>query len=106
MGLISKSVYGMIRGYGWYYGEDLSDELKKLIYEYKLHRIKWRMIGGNPVEKNYDKFCDKFGGTKHVLREVIKDKYGNHHDDIIYEIVNQWIACFKVRRRIKIYGRS
>lgn len=69
-------------------GKDLYNELKKLIYDYKLHRIEWRMIGGNPVEKSYNKFCDKFGGTKHILRDVIKDKYGKYHDNIIYEIIN------------------
>lgn len=69
-------------------GMDLYSELKKLIYEYKLHRIEWRMIGGNPIEKHYDKFCDKFGGTKHILRDAIKDKYGKYHNDIIYEIIN------------------
>lgn len=33
-------------------------------------------------------YCDKVGGTKHVLRDAIKDKYGKYHDDIIYEIIN------------------
>lgn len=61
----------------------------KLLDDYKLHRIEWRMIGGNPVERSYDKFCNKFGGTKHVLRDAIKDKYGKYHDDIIYEIINK-----------------
>ena len=69
-------------------GRDLFNEMKKLLDDYKLHRIEWRMIGGNPVERSYDKFCNKFGGTKHVLRDAIKDKYGKYHDDIIYEIVN------------------
>lgn len=68
-------------------GKDLFNELNKLIYDYKLHRIEWRMIGGNPVERSYDKFCMKHGGTKHVLHDVIKDKYGKYHDDIIYEII-------------------
>lgn len=70
-------------------GKDLFDELKKLMYEYKLHRIEWRMVGGNPIEKHYDKFCEKFNGTKHILKDVIKDKYGKYHDDIIYEIIYQ-----------------
>lgn len=39
-------------------GRDLYSELNKLINDYKLHRIEWRMIGGNPVEKHYDKFCE------------------------------------------------
>ena len=70
-------------------GKDLYDELHKLIYDYKLHRIEWRCIGGNPVERSYDKFCNKHGGTKHILNDAIKDKYGKYHDDIIYEIVNK-----------------
>ena len=69
-------------------GKDLFKELNKLINDYKLHRIEWRMIGGNPAEKGYDRFCKKFNGTKHILRDAIKDKYGKYHDDIIYEIIN------------------
>lgn len=68
-------------------GKDLFNELNKLIYQYKIHRIEWRMIGGNPVEKHYDKFCKKFNGSKHILKDAIKDKYGRYHDDIIYEII-------------------
>lgn len=70
-------------------GKDLFNELNKLINDYKLHRIEWRMIGDNPVERSYDRFCNKFDGTKHVLKDVVKDKYGKYHDDIIYEIINE-----------------
>ena len=69
-------------------GKDLFSELNKLINDYKLHRIEWRMVGGNPIEKHYDKFCETHNGTKHVLKDAIKDKYGKYHDDIIYEIIN------------------
>ena len=27
-------------------------------------------------------------GNKHILKDAIKDKYGQYHDDIIYEIIN------------------
>lgn len=33
-------------------GIDVYKELRKLINTYKLHRIEWRMIGGNPVERD------------------------------------------------------
>ena len=69
-------------------GKDLYDELNKLLNIYKLHRIEWRMVGGNPVERGYDKICERFNGTKHILRDAIKDKFGKYHDDIIYEIIN------------------
>lgn len=68
-------------------GLDAYRELKRIIAEYNLHRIEWRMVGGNPVEKHYDKFCKRYNGRKILLYDAIKDKYGNYHNDIIYEIV-------------------
>lgn len=70
-------------------GLALRQTMNKLLYDYKLHRIEFRMVGGNPVERHYDKFCKRFGGTKHVLKDAIKDRYGNYHDDVIYEIINK-----------------
>ena len=61
--------------------------MRKLIYEYRLHRIEFRMVGGNPVERHYDRICNHFGGTKHILKDAIKDRYGQYHDDVIYEII-------------------
>lgn len=69
-------------------GIDILKEMRKLIHKYKLHRIEWRMIGGNPVEKHYDRFCEKYHGRKIILHDAIKDRYGKYHDDIIYEIIN------------------
>lgn len=66
-------------------GNDLYKKLEELIPRF--HRIEWRMVGGNPVEKHYDKFCKLHNGKKHILKDSIRDKNGNYHDDIIYEIV-------------------
>ena len=41
------------------------------------------------MNHRFDRFCNKFGGTKHVLKDVVKDKYGKYHDDVIYEIINE-----------------
>lgn len=71
------------------FAKDIYSEIIKILKEYKLHRIEWRMIGGNHAERGYDSLCKKFNGTKHVLRDAVKDKYGNYHDDIIYEIINE-----------------
>ena len=68
-------------------GLDVYKELKKIIYDYHIHRIEWRMIGGNPVEKHYDRFCNKYHGKKFVLTDAFKDRCGKYHDDIIYEII-------------------
>ena len=68
-------------------GIDVYREIRKLISSYKIHRIEWRMVSGNPVEKHYDKFCRKYNGRKHILRDAIRDRQGCYHDDVIYEIL-------------------
>lgn len=68
-------------------GLDVHRELKKLINDYKIRRLEWRMVGGNPVERHYDKFCQRYHGRKLLLHEAIKDRQGQYHDDVIYEIV-------------------
>ena len=68
-------------------GKDILCEIRRTIKQYQPHRMEWRMIGGNPVEKHYDKFCRKYHGRKIVLTDVFRDRYGNYHDDVIYEII-------------------
>lgn len=68
-------------------GIDVYKELKKIINDYHIHRIEWRMISGNPVQKHYDNFCKKYDGDRYILKDVFKDWYGNYHDTIIYEII-------------------
>ncbi len=66
-------------------GKDLYNKMQELLKT--MHRIEWRMIGGNPVERSYDRFCNKYGGTKYVLHDACKDKDGNYRNDVIYEII-------------------
>jgi hypothetical protein len=47
------------------------------------------MVGGNPVERSYDRFLKMHNGNKHILKDAVKDKYGKYHDDVIYEIINK-----------------
>ena len=66
--------------------KDLKNKLEELVKNHR--RLEWRMIGGNKVEKHYDKFCFSHGGNKVVLHDVTKDELGYYHDECIYEIVN------------------
>lgn len=68
-------------------GRELFKKLEELVST--MHRIEWRMISGNPVEKHYDKFCKKYNGNKYVLKDSIKDKNGKYRDNIIYEILTK-----------------
>ena len=68
-------------------GINIYREIKRIINEYHIHRIEWRMVGNNPVEKHYNKFCKKYNGNKYILKDALRDKQGLYHDDVIYEIV-------------------
>lgn len=69
-------------------GKELFGIMNNLINTLHIHRIEWYMVSGNPVERNYDKFCEKYNGRKIVLRDTFKDRLGEYHDSIAYEIIN------------------
>lgn len=69
-------------------GMALFEIMGNLINILKLHRIEWYMVSGNPVERHYDKFCEKYNGRKIVLRDTFKDRLGKYHNSITYEIIN------------------
>ena len=66
-------------------GKDVFNKLEELVST--LHRVEWRAVGGNPACRGYDRFIKRHNGNKHILKDCIKDRNGNYHDDIIYEIV-------------------
>lgn len=78
-------------------GKDLYNLMNQLLNEYKLHRIEWRMVSGNPVERTYDRFLKKHNGNKYIMHDVFKDRTGQYHDSIVYEIIsNQKQLVYRV----------
>ena len=71
-------------------GFDLYHEFMRVVSHYKIHRIEFRMIGGNHVQRTYDKVCEKLHGNRHVLRDVFRDRLGEYHDEYIYEIITRY----------------
>ena len=67
-------------------GKDVFNKLEELVNT--LHRVEWSAVGGNPACRGYDNFIKRHNGNKHILKDCIRDRNGNYHDDIIYEIVN------------------
>ena len=68
-------------------GFDVYKELKKIINDYHIHRMEWRMIQGNPVEKHYDNYCKHYNGKKFVFTDFFKDRHGKYHNEVLYEII-------------------
>lgn len=69
-------------------GKELFGIMDNLINTLHIHRIEWYMVSGNPAERSYDRFCDKYNGRKLTLRDTFKDRTGHYHDSITYEIIN------------------
>ena len=69
------------------FGKVVLAEMKRLIKDHR--RIEWRMIGDNPAQETYDKFCKRYGGNKVILHNVCKDNHGKYHDKHIYEILSE-----------------
>lgn len=70
-----------------YFGKVIFEKMEELVRDFR--RVEWRMIGGNPVQKSYDRFCEKHGGYRSHLHKTTKDLHGNYHDEYIYEIVKE-----------------
>lgn len=67
-------------------GRDLAAEMERLAESHR--RLEWRMIGGNPVKKHYDRFCKEHGGSVFMLHDVTRDLNGGLRNEYVYEVVN------------------
>jgi hypothetical protein len=83
----SFGIYSFDPGSGIPTAKIIFEKMEELVAQYR--RIEWRMIGGNWVEADYDRFCEAHNGEKHILHDVVKDQYGKYHDEMIYEIVRK-----------------
>lgn len=68
-------------------GIDVNNKMNELVNRYR--RIEWRVVGGNKVQKIYDKFCKKHGGQIHEFRDAVRDENGNYHNSYVYEILKE-----------------
>jgi Tfp pilus tip-associated adhesin PilY1 len=58
----------------------------------KIHRIELYCIDGNPAKIKYDLLMSHFDNYKlsiHDLQDVIKDRYGNFHNEYLYQLVRR-----------------
>lgn len=69
-------------------------EMIKIFKNYRLHRIEFRAIGGNPAVKKYDKILElanksgNYAIQKITLHDVFKDRSGLYRDSYIYELLD------------------
>lgn len=73
------------------FGADVGKLFKKLVKCY--HRIEWRMIQGNPVQRHYDKLLEYYGkhgyyANRVFLHDRCREENGTWHGEFFYEICN------------------
>lgn len=68
-------------------GFAMKEVIDKIANEFHLHSMEWRVVGGNPVEDAYDRFCKKFNGHKHIINDANRDMRGNYRYAALYEII-------------------
>jgi len=51
-------------------GKDVFEKMEDLVFSHR--RLEWRVIGGNPVIKHYDKFCYMNGGKRVTCMKLLK----------------------------------
>jgi RimJ/RimL family protein N-acetyltransferase len=65
----------------------------RMIQGFNLHRIDFRCVGGNPAERGYSgilqHFLDEYDIQIVAFRDNIKDRQGNYHDTIMYELIRR-----------------
>ena len=67
------------------FGEIVHEVIDELAEQ--LHGLEWSAVQGNPACRAYDKMIKRYHGQKLVIHDANRDKYGEYHDDYIYEIL-------------------
>lgn len=65
----------------------------RMISGFNMHRIDFRCVSGNPAEEGYDRIISRFNNeydiSKFAFKDNIKDRHGNYHDTIVYELIHK-----------------
>ena len=69
------------------FGIDLRKIIDDIFNEYKMNKIEFCCIGGNPALKHYYRFIEKFGGREvGVYKQSVVLLDGELHDEILFEL--------------------
>lgn len=72
------------------FGKALMQVIKNCFLKFGMEVVEWYVVCGNPVEKCYDRMCERYGG--HIVgikHRRAKDMAGNPCDFKTYEILRE-----------------
>lgn len=72
------------------FAKDLRTFLKDIFEKFKFNKLKYSVVIGNPIEKSYDRFTEKYGGRIiGVSKKEAKLFDGELYDMKLYEILRE-----------------
>ena len=83
------------------FGQALRQVITDCFLKFGMEVVEWNVICGNPIEKSYDKMCEKLGGHIVGIRHRrAMDLAGNIHDNKSYEILREdFLKAIKANER-------
>lgn len=70
------------------FGQDVLQAIKDIFEKFNFHKLNFCVVIGNPVEKTYDRLCEKYGGRiVGIEREETKLCDNKYYDVKRYEIL-------------------
>lgn len=82
------------------FGIDLMKIIDDIFIKYKMNKIEFCCISGNPVLKHYYRFIEKFGGREvGVYKQSVMLTDGELHDEILFELfAKDYLFCKKIKK--------
>jgi len=69
------------------FAKDLKQFIQGLLLKFNFRKIEWTVVIGNPAEKIYDRFIQKYGGSvTGVHKETVRLQDGKYYDMKGYEV--------------------
>lgn len=72
------------------FARDLGNALTDIFEKYKLRKLSFSVVIGNPIEKSYDKMCNMYGGRiVGVKKKHVRLIDGELYDEKLYEVLRE-----------------
>lgn len=69
------------------FAKDLKAFFLDILFKFNFRKIEWTVVIGNPAEKIYDRFINKYGGRiTGINRETVRLQDGKYYDMKSYEL--------------------
>lgn len=81
------------------FSKDLYTALSDIFLRYQFNKLNFNVVQGNPIEKSYDRWINKFGGRiVGIYKQHTKLQDGELYDSKMYEIFRDSVLANGIRK--------